>query len=98
MVRPLPPIPDIDKTKALQSISFIGAGNDTWAMAETDTLTAEEERDINQGVRGIYVIGTVHYEDVFGKSHTTRYRLVCTGEENLSAGKFVFCDEGNSAD
>lgn len=45
----------------------------------------------------IYVYGEIHYMDVFGNEHFTKYRLMHGGPEKPPAGVLSPCEEGNEA-
>jgi len=50
--------------------------------------------DLSTGKSVLYVHGAIHYADVFGKSHITRYRYWAPNEHSL----FSPCETGNDAD
>jgi hypothetical protein len=45
----------------------------------------------------IYVYGEIHYKDVFGHEHITKYRLMHGGPEKSSPGVLSPCEDGNEA-
>jgi hypothetical protein len=95
VVKPLPPLPDTSKLPSMRSESFIASGAEVWMIDEGSDVSHVEGLNIVRGVQAIYLIGTISYQDVFKVPHRNRYRLMCSGS-NLTAGQFVFCDEGNS--
>jgi hypothetical protein len=60
-------------------------------------LTEWSERALRNGDHGVYFWGTITYNDVFGKSHFTRIRMVCEGE-GVSGGLMHATEEGNESD
>jgi hypothetical protein len=93
--KPLPPLPEIDKTKSTRSISFIASDADMWMLDPAAYVSDAHAEAIRTNRGALYVIGTITYIDVFKTRHTSQYRFMCSGE-NFDVGTFVFCDEGNS--
>jgi len=60
-------------------------------------LTDEENDGITAGKMAIYVFGEVRYRDVFGNSHTTKYRYMIGGRVGLRGKHMAACDDGNEA-
>lgn len=52
---------------------------------------------ISKGDAAIFAIGEITYKDAFGKSRSTKYRLIHGGDSMVSPGKFGPAAEGNEA-
>jgi len=61
------------------------------------TLTPEEQSDIRAGKLRLFAFGVIYYDDVFGKSHTTEFRMDYGGEEAIRLGKMRWTEAGNEA-
>ena len=69
----------------------------TTTVEANDPLSADDLEHIKAGRKMIYAFGEIRYRDVFGQSHSTKFRLMHGGprtQEKL----FTICPEGNDAD
>jgi S1-C subfamily serine protease len=65
----------------------------------TARMTTDELEALRAGTSGIFLCGTIHYEDAFRKPHFTNYKMVWGANYPFhpdSGG--IFCEDGNDAD
>ena len=61
-------------------------------------LTAYQIDGLTKGEVAIYVVGGIRYDDVFGVTHTTTYRVFAGGPIGIDTGAMSPWKEGNKAD
>jgi hypothetical protein len=96
-VGPYPPSAEIIEPVVLlpdHSASTLGPGSSAAKTTDVTGLTAREKEHVAGGLSGIFLIGRVEYEDVFGTPRFTNYRMVCRGI-NFERGLLSFEPEGN---
>ncbi len=83
-----------------KSVTVMGpTSNSFLALTSDQVLTDEQLNGIKDGSLAIYFEGRVSYDDVFGKPHTTDYRLIVGGERGFPPDEALFSDiHGNEAD
>lgn len=61
------------------------------------TGIADAYDNLTRGEASIFFDGVIEYEDAAGGSYKTNFRRVCTGAEDIQAGRFFITQEGNEA-
>jgi hypothetical protein len=61
-------------------------------------LDAHDRAHVESGNAGIYVYGETTYDDIFGQSHRTKFRLVGYGKASLARRKLMPDESGNTVD
>ena len=82
--------------KERQSIFYLAPNVPMGVFEDALDPSPEHVALIEKGEWSLYVCGEVNYLDVFKKRHTTKFRLV-SNRDDFSAGRFVFCRDGNDA-
>jgi hypothetical protein len=60
-------------------------------------LTSQEKATIQFGSMLLFAFGVIYYDDVFGHSHTTEFRLEYGGIDAVRLGKMRWSTAGNDA-
>ena len=92
MGSPLPAVPKIEP----RTDYFIAPGATAQILEDALVASGEEFAFISNGIRSLYLVGEITYEDVFHKKHITKFRLI-SRTTNYVNGLFTFCDAGNEA-
>ena len=79
-----------------QSIFFLAPNLPMGVFEDAHEPSPKEVALIEKGAYSLYLCGEIHYMDVFEKRHTTKFRFV-SSRDDFSAGRFVFCRDGNDA-
>lgn len=88
---------DLSKVEIRTGVEALPFGRPVIMHIPVGDLTEWSERALRNGEHAIYFWGLVTYEDVFGKPHFTRIRLVCEGE-GVASGSMHATEEGNERD
>lgn len=73
----------------------VGPGGVFYATPKfNQVVTRDGIEKLKNGTHAIYVIGSIQYEDAFGKTRTTKYKMYSGGNIGLSEG-MAACDDGN---
>jgi hypothetical protein len=94
---PNKPIFPKDPPQNMHSTYFIASDGETEVFDEALPIGAEDYKFISNGIRALYLVGEVKYQDVFNEHRTTRFRLI-SSKSDFVADRFTFCEEGNDAD
>lgn len=62
-----------------------------------DIFTAEQERDVMNGTKRIYVFGEIDYRDIFGRQHQTTYCFFSRSDGKTIGEALNYCPTGNTA-
>ncbi|ASP98520.1 hypothetical protein CN138_09410 [Sinorhizobium meliloti] len=77
------------------STTVLGAGRQSRSDAVLpSTILSATISNLASGSEAIFLFGEISYEDIFGESHVTKFRL--RNKSGVYDGSMTFSDEGNS--
>jgi hypothetical protein len=81
-----------------ETISIFPSDNFSPVITLAQPLNSADMAGLQSGNRRLYVYGHIKYEDVFGQTRNTGFRLMYGGADNLSIGRMLWAEAGSYDD